>query len=238
MTTDHDVRQAMLARSSQHGIDVDAVHAGIRRGVRRRRRQRRAATGIGAAAAVAALAVGVPAVDSVVGRTGAPTTSLSPATTATPSSHHDRDRASRQGQDATQLGAEEKFLASCYTWADAEVLAERWRSPSVQEAKATAGRMLIAGQSLPVQPSGGGAIAAGGPVPGQDCDAPSQQQEDFVLEFTNQGYTWADAEELASLWGSPDTLSAKVEAGERLSRGAPLPITPGSTPTSAAPPAP
>ena len=230
MTTDHDVRQAMLARSSQHGIDVDAVSAGIDRGVRRRRHQRRAVTGIGAVAAVAALAVGVPSVDGLVSRTGAPTTSLSPAASTTPSPHREQgprlDRSSGQDQEAAWEAAGR--FSACYTSEDAEVLAAQWKSPSVMEAKVAAGKMLIAGQSLPVQPSRGAAIAAGGPVPGGDCDALSQQQEDFALEFTDQGYTWDDAKELARLWGSPDTLSAKVQAGEALRSNVILPIAPGS----------
>lgn len=81
MTTDHDVRQALLARSGQHGIDLDAVHAGIARGVRRRRRQRRAATVVGALSVVVALAVGVPLVRDAT----LPTASTSPAATSTPS---------------------------------------------------------------------------------------------------------------------------------------------------------
>ena len=55
---------------------------------------------------------------------------------------------------------------------------------------------------------------------------------DQVDAFFHGGCTNDDAAALAKQWSSPDSVAAKVTAGEKLAAGETLPVAPSSTPAS------
>jgi hypothetical protein len=113
----------------------------------------------------------------------------------------------------------EEYLTAGYDVNNAVQLAQLWHmSGDLDNVKAKAGRLLLAGQSLPVQPS----AAIGDPS---------------LNAFSSAGYDYDDAAELAKLWKLKTPGDAKAEGGKRLLAGETLPIKPGSaTPPPAEPP--
>ncbi|HTW21874.1 MAG TPA: hypothetical protein VME70_16900, partial [Mycobacteriales bacterium] len=73
-----------------------------------------------------------------------------------------------------------------------------------------AGKKLLAGDSLPIPPSGT-------PV------SETQKDEDF---FIAAGYDYSDAQQLATMWHETDITQVKAEAGKKLLDGETLPISP------------
>jgi hypothetical protein len=106
------------------------------------------------------------------------------------------------------------YFAAGYDYDDALRLAKLWNSKDdVGAVKAEAGRRLLAGERLPVEPD-----------PGNVADAKETARVDA---FFAAGYDYDDAVTLAKLWKKPDAYAAKVEAGKRLLAGDDLPIKPG-----------
>ncbi len=102
------------------------------------------------------------------------------------------------------------FSGAGYNYADAETLAELWKTADPYAAKIEGGKRLLAGKKLPIRPS-----------------QPEQGKEEArVSAFFNAGYTYDHAVQLARLWKKADPYAAKVEAGKRILAGDTLPIKP------------
>ncbi|WP_188079073.1 hypothetical protein [Actinotalea subterranea] len=108
------------------------------------------------------------------------------------------------------------FWAAGYTGGDLEALVDLWDVDAV-EAKATAGRMILGGETVPVLP---GSHPDPAPVVG-----PDQAQSDA---FFGAGYTYDDAVALAELWDA-DPIETKATAGQMLLDGETLPVPPSGT---------
>lgn len=108
------------------------------------------------------------------------------------------------------------FFAAGYTYDDAVALAGTWHSTDAWEAKATAGKKLENGETLPIAP---GSSAPAPPAPGTADDA-------AVTKFFAAGYTYDDAVKLAKMWGNANAYEAKVAGGKKLENGETLPIAP------------
>jgi hypothetical protein len=107
----------------------------------------------------------------------------------------------------------DEFFLQGYDWDDAVVLAELWKIDE-GDAKAEAGKRLLAGETLPGVPS------------------PEQQEVEegkkarLANIFWDAGYDGDDAEKLAKLWKMDDLYEVKAEAGRRIKAGETLPIQP------------
>ena len=106
----------------------------------------------------------------------------------------------------------EAFLFAGYDWDDAVKLAKIWKIADVNDAKAEAGRRLLAGQQLPIKPS--------------PKNVASALEAKRVNAFFDAGYDYGDAVKLAKIWKTADPYTAKVRAGKKLLAGDPLPIRP------------
>jgi hypothetical protein len=176
---------------------------------RRRRRGAQAAGGAVLGAGLIAGAINMPALlsaghnNGTVVSVGAPAQHLSPSPLPTPSlSVLDKEYAA--------------YFNAGYGYDDALKLAQIWHMQGdVGTVKAEAGRRLLAGETLPIQPSPDG---SGSPVPpGEAAD---------VDAYFAAGYTYGDAVTLANLWHLADPYHAKIEGGKRLLAGETLPIGP------------
>ena len=106
----------------------------------------------------------------------------------------------------------EAYFGAGYGWDEAVKFAKLWKMSDPGEAKAEAGKRLLAGEKLPIQPSKEGAR-----------DALNSKR---VMAFFNAGYEIEDAVKLAKIWKTKDAYGAKVEGGKRLIAGQKLPIQP------------
>lgn len=104
------------------------------------------------------------------------------------------------------------LLAAGYTVEDIDALGALWGTEYV-ETKVRAGQMLLDGVEVPIAP---------GSTPSYFPNA-----EDAAT-FWDAGYTVADSEALAALWGL-EIWDAKVRAGQAISAGEALPIAPGTS---------
>ena len=110
------------------------------------------------------------------------------------------------------------YFAAGYGYDDALQLAAIWHTDqNIGLVKAEAGRLLLAGETLPVAPH---------PKPSVVPDPASPADEAAVRAFFYAGYVWDDAVQLASLWNLPDPSDAKIAAGKKLEAGQTLPVRP------------
>jgi hypothetical protein len=110
------------------------------------------------------------------------------------------------------------YFAAGYGYDDAVQLAALWHTDqNIGLVKAEAGRRLLAGETLPIQPHPNPSPS---PHPEASADAAA------VQAFFYAGYVWDDAVQLAALWKLPDPSDAKVAAGKKLEAGQTLPIQP------------
>ena len=175
-----------------------------------RRRGVQAASG---ALLTAGLVAGVVTVPSLVaGRSGDHVAVVAPAAGGTPS-------APVSGKDLEKdLAA---YFAAGYGYTDAVKLAKIWNSTAdIQQVKAEAGRRLLAGETLPIQPG-----------PEDPATEPSSspidpQQTEQLNAFFGAGYSYDEAEQLAKIWKLADPYQAKIEGGKRLLAGETLPVEP------------
>lgn len=141
--------------------------------------------------------------------------SPAPAPAAEPAPAPAPVRASDASDPVTALAPElDAFFAAGYTYDDAVALAARWGSADSFEAKASAGRELLAGEALPLAP--GSAPAA----PGSEAALDPARDA-----FWAAGHTYEEAVALAELW-DVDSWEAKARAGQLLLDGAALPVLP------------
>jgi hypothetical protein len=104
----------------------------------------------------------------------------------------------------------EAFWNAGYGYEDAVKLAKLWKISDVSQAKAEAGKKLLAGQTLPFKPT---------PV-----DENSQPDAKQLQAFFGAGYDYDDAVKLAGLWKLADPYAAKIAGGDKLLAGETLPI--------------
>jgi hypothetical protein len=108
------------------------------------------------------------------------------------------------------------FLAAGYTYDDAVALGKLWHETDTSQIKADAGQKLLAGQTLPIPPSGPSASSG---------SAPSSVDPALAAYFA-AGYTYNDAVTLGKLWHESDIAKIKADAGQKLLAGQTLPIAP------------
>jgi hypothetical protein len=206
--TDHGNQLREAFQTHEHlAPDPGAVYAGVQELARKYRQRRRGAQAAGGAvlgAGLIAAAIQLPGL--LPGR--ANDTFAPAAASATPSASPSEQEL-RKRWDA--------YFAAGYGYHEALELAKIWNSKDgVGAVKAEAGRRLLAGETLPIQP-GPRDPASGG------AGSPEEAQLDA---FFAAGYTYDDAVKLAELWKMSDPYRAKVEGGKKLLAGETLPIRP------------
>lgn len=178
----------------------------LARTYRRRRRGAQAAGGAVLSAGLIAGAINLPGL--LTGGTPAPAYVVgAPASPSAPPS------AAEQQKDW------DAYFAAGYDYDDALELARIWNlTGDIGTVKAEAGRRLLAGETLPIQP---------GTAPSHDpSPAPETAEAAQVDAFFAAGYDYNDAVKLAELWKTSDPYQAKVEGGKKLLAGETLPIKP------------
>jgi hypothetical protein len=110
--------------------------------------------------------------------------------------------------------AQNAFFMAGYDVNDATTLGTLWHETDISQVKTDAGQKLIAGQTLPIRPSGAAVDA-----------------------YFAAGYNYDDAVTLGKLWNETDTAQVKADAGRKLLDGQTLPIPPSgpSAPSGSAP---
>lgn len=203
MSDQERLREA-FASDERSAPDAAAVYARIEelsRSHKRRRRGAQVASGAVIGAGLIAAAVNLPGLlpGPGVGESTSPAFAAAPA--PSPTSEADLAR---------YLDA---YFDAGYGFADALKLSQIWHATGdITSVKAEAGRRLLAGETLPVQPE-----------PGQEQPA---EEADRVDAFFEAGYDYDDAVELAKLWKTDTPYDAKVLGGKKLLAGETLPIRP------------
>jgi hypothetical protein len=124
--------------------------------------------------------------------------------------------------DADQQKDWDAYFAAGYGYDDAVQLATLWHSKAnIGNVKAEAGRRLLAGETLPIKPTGN-------PTPSEPSqDDPQVKADQAAFDaFFNAGYVWDDAVKLAKAWHLADPSDAKIKAGKKIEAHQALPIKP------------
>ncbi|PPK98787.1 hypothetical protein CLV92_101488 [Kineococcus xinjiangensis] len=140
---------------------------------------------------------------------------------------------SAQSPDEQALNA---YVGAGYDWDDAAALALHWGLDDPSDAKVRAGRLLLDGGTVPVEPGSAPPAAEGSPGPGDPGDGavadPANQRAWEAYE--RAGYDYTDAHHLAALWvgevapRTGELLSdVKAVAGDELLAGNRLPVESG-----------
>ncbi|MBW6434299.1 hypothetical protein KZ829_11205 [Actinoplanes hulinensis] len=198
------LREAFITHENQTP-DPAAVYARVEELARKHKWRRRSAQAAGGVALSAGLIAGITQMPGFLPGEAAPSGPVIEvaAPSATPSYTDD------QAFDA--------YFEAGFGYTNALELAKLWNMTDTQagDIKLLAGRKLLAGETLPVQPKPN---TEG--VPGQTEDGRNSEA------FFNGGYDWDDAVKLAKLWKLDDPYQAKIEGGKRLLAGETLPIKP------------
>ena len=122
------------------------------------------------------------------------------------------------------------YFKAGYGYNDAVQLAVLWHSKAdIGNVKAEAGRRLLAGETLPIKPTGN---PTNPPVVPND---PQIKADNAALSaFFNAGYTWDDATKLAKLWHLADPSDAKLKGGKKIEAHQALPFKPKAANVKAA----
>ncbi|HWB67327.1 MAG TPA: hypothetical protein VG708_10935 [Mycobacteriales bacterium] len=202
MTRDLDQLKETFERHELLAPDPEIVRAKVEQIARSMQRQRWAvrATG-GAVLSAGIVAAGLNLPDLIAG-SGPTQTVLSSASGSGTSA----------GTTPTLAEEYQAYFNAGYDYNDAQQLARLWNETGkdIGAVKAEAGGKLLAGQTLPVAPSG----------------TPATPQDLAVQAFFDAGYTYNDAVQLAQLWHTGDAYQAKTKAGKMLESGQTLPIQP------------
>ncbi|GAB3681015.1 hypothetical protein [Angustibacter aerolatus] len=235
MSPDDELRAAFDALAGR-APDSGAVHDRITGRIARRHRARQAVAAGGAALAVGGIVAGSAVLHGAVGShpvvaaTTTPTTATAPAatgSTATPSTSP-TSTVTRRGtsgatvtspsttEGATPLSVappaeRAAFSGGGYDLGDAQELARLWGAPDAGLAKAVAGRRLLDGGSLPIEPGH------------RSSRQPTNYVAQAVYRFFGAGFDYDDAVRLAQLWKAEDVYTAKAVAGQMLLDGVPVP---------------
>ncbi len=121
----------------------------------------------------------------------------------------DKSSGASSGSEAT-AAAMAAYFAAGYDYQDAVALGQVWNETDINQIKAEAGQKLIAGDTLPVPPSG----------------TPETPTNAAVSAFFAAGYTYQDAVTLGNMWNDSNTYQVKIDAGKKLLDGQTLPIGP------------
>ena len=120
------------------------------------------------------------------------------------------------------------YFAAGYGYDDAVRLAAIWHTKAnIGNVKAEAGKRLLAGETLPIKPTGN-------PAPPSTPDPQASADEAAFNAFFNAGYVWDDAVRLAKLWHQSDPSDAKIKAGKKIEAHQPLPFKPKAANVKAA----
>jgi hypothetical protein len=122
------------------------------------------------------------------------------------------------------------YFNAGYGYDDAVKLAALWHTnANIGNVKAEAGRRLLAGETLPVTPTGNPS------TPPVSPDDPQVTADQAALDaFFNAGYTWDDAVKLAKAWHLSDPSDAKVMGGKKIEAHQALPFKPKAANVKAA----
>jgi hypothetical protein len=112
--------------------------------------------------------------------------------------------------DPQQESDYQAYFNAGYSYDDAVALGKIWNETDTDQVKAQAGQKLIDGDTLPVKPSG----------------TPAPPEDRAAAAFFNAGYDYNDAVKLGHLWNESPS-QAKIDGGQKLENGQPLPIQPG-----------
>ncbi len=211
--TDHgDQLREAFKTHEEMAPDPAVVYARVQELARTYRWRRRGAQAAGGAVLGAGLIAGVLTVPGLI--TPAPQDSFTMvAPAAAPSSV-----APTPPSEADMQRWFDAYFGAGYDYDDAVALAKIWQSKDeIGDIKAEAGRRLLAGETLPIEPT---------PDPPASEEPVDPVEEARFRAFFDEGYVYEDAEKLAELWKIDDPGQAKVEAGKRLLDGKKLPIKP------------
>jgi hypothetical protein len=113
------------------------------------------------------------------------------------------------------------YFQSGYDYNNAVDLARLWNESdaTINKTKAEAGLKLLEGETLPVQPN----------------NAPAPPEDKAVAAFFAAGYDYNDAVQLAKIWHDTQTYQAKVQGGQKLENGEPLPFPPSGNTSQGSP---
>jgi len=112
------------------------------------------------------------------------------------------------------------YFNAGYGYNDAVQLAVLWHTKAdIGNVKAEAGRRLLAGETLPIKPTGN-------PTTPSSPDPQASADDAALQAFFDAGYDWDDAVRLAKLWHLSDPSDAKVKAGKKLEAHQTLPFKP------------
>jgi hypothetical protein len=199
--------------------DPAVVYAKVEEIARKHKWRRRGVQAAGGAVLSAGLIAGVANLPAILPAGPAQTVPVavlpagapaSPSASATPPT----DQELRERWDA--------YFGAGYNYTTAVELAKLWQmdSDKIGMVKAEAGRRLLAGETLPLQP-----------LP--EAEDPQTEDPELTDEMSKQldaffgaGYSWAEAEKFAKLWKLDDPSDAKYMAGKKLLAGEKLPIKP------------
>jgi hypothetical protein len=197
--------------------DPGVVYARVQELSRKYRRRRRGAQVAGGAALGAGLIAGAinlpsflpgaantgPGVSVGVGAAASPVPSVVPSYGA---ADQQRDWAA--------------YFNAGYGYDDAVRLAALWHTKAdIGNVKAEAGRRLLAGETLPVKPTGN-------PDTPSTPDPQASADQAALDAFFNAGYVWDDAVRLARIWHLSDPSDAKIKGGKKIEAHQTLPFKP------------
>ena len=197
--------------------DPAVVYARVEELARKHRWRRRGAQAAGGAVLSAGLIAGIANLPSVLPggpQPAAPAVGFEAAAPATPTATPSSTPSASEQELLDRYGA---YFRAGYSYNEAVELARLWQMTpkDIGAVKAEAGRRLLAGETLPVQP-------AADPTEDPDDEERSKQ----ISAFFNTGYDYDDAVKLAKLWKLKDPYEAKAVAGQKLLDGKKLPIRP------------
>jgi len=217
--TQHERQLREAFESHEHMTpDPAVVYARVQELSRTYRMRRRGAQIAGGAVLGAGLIAGGLVVPGLFGDQGDPGVSAgipaaAPASSVAPSSARIPAAPAKPSATPSYSVAERAaYFDGGYGIDQAETLAELWKMSDLSAVKGRAGRLLLAGGTLPVQP--------------YPDSTPGTAEEKQVTAFFGAGYDVDDAVTLAKLWKKATAYDAKVEGGKRLLAGRTLPIRP------------
>jgi hypothetical protein len=151
----------------------------------------------------------------------------------------------------------EAFFNAGYDMDDAIALAGIWHTTDAYQAKIKGGKRIENGESLPIPPSGkpggasashgskaplsklgtkkmliirkGAALAKAGAKTGSSSGT-SEGLTPALAAYSNAGYDYTNAQQLASIWHETDLAQVKSQAGQKLLDGETLPVQPSEQP--------
>lgn len=217
MTEHGDRLREAFTKHENETPDPAAVYARVEELARKYKWRRRGAQAAGGVALSAGLIAGITQLPSVLPADPAATSTFQ---FAAPSVAPTLDPSTQLSEKEAEEGLAAYFRAG-YGYDDAVALARLWKfgADQIDQVKAVAGRKLLFGESLPVQPG------QNPDTPATDDPATNERSKQFAM-FFGSGYDWDDAVELAKLWKLEDPVDAKIEGGKRLLAGESLPIKP------------